>query len=266
MLRPLDADHSQVARKDIRIRKGGDMMTQRVRFERPPVVEVVCGVQFGALGSFRAAHVGVFWEQIRTEFPAVDEAPPLSSVIEAQNLQPSMEIAIGLIPPLPRTWFLSEDGHRLIQLQRDRFIYNWRRSSPDDGDYPSYDNVIVEFERLWGAFEKFVAKEKLGELVARQLELAYINVIPFDRIPDDDPVFLDHARSSSPDRFLPAPESFEWREVASGAPIRRLEMMARGAQSGDVRSWFDLAHEWIVRGFTDVTTTRMQTDVWRRIS
>jgi uncharacterized protein (TIGR04255 family) len=261
------------------------MMTQKVRFERPPVVEVMCGVQFGSLVSFRAAHVGVFWEQIKTEFPAVDEAPPLPSVIETRNLPSSVEIAVGLIPPLPRTWLLTEDGHRLVQLQRDRFVYNWRRRSPDDGDYPSYDNVIVDFERLWGAFEKFVAEEKFDELVVRQLELAYVNIIPFDRIPDDDPVFLDHVRSSSPDRFLPKPEGFEWRtsyslpddsgrlhvfasaarEVVSGAPIVRLEMTARGV-GGDMRSWFDLAHEWIVRGFTDVTTTRMQTEVWRRIS
>lgn len=265
------------------------MMAQKVRFERPPVVEVVCGVQFGTLASLRAAHVGVFWEKIRTEFPAVDEAPPLSPVIETQGLQ-SLEIAVGLIPPLPRTWFLTEDGHRLIQLQRDRFVYNWRRSSPDDGDYPSYDNVIVDFERVWHTFENFVTEENLGELVARQLELAYVNIIPFSQIPDSDPVFLDHARNSSPERFLPAPESFEWRtsyplpndsgrlhvlissarEVASGAPVRRLEMTARGvndaAPTGDMRSWFDLAHEWIVRGFTDVTTTRMQTEVWRRIS
>jgi uncharacterized protein (TIGR04255 family) len=142
-------------------------MLQRVRFERPPVVEVVCGVLFGALAGLRTAHVGVFWEQIRQEFPSVDEAPPLAPVIETQDLSPSLEIAVGLVPPLPRTWFQTADGHRLVQLQRDRFVYNWRRKSPDDGDYPSYDVVIVEFERLWSAFGEFVAREKLGAAAAR---------------------------------------------------------------------------------------------------
>jgi uncharacterized protein (TIGR04255 family) len=265
-------------------------MAELVRFERPPVVEVVCGVQFGALAGLRVAHVGVFWEQIRGEFPAVDEAPPLSAVIETRGLPSSVEFSVGLIPPLPRTWFLSEDGHRLIQLQRDRFIYNWRRKSPDDGEYPSYDNVIVEFEQLWRTFEKFATENKLGELVARQLELTYVDIIPQDQVPKDDAVFVDHARSRSLGRFLEAPEGFDWqtryllpeengrlhvhassaREVDSGAPVMRLEMTARGigdlASAADMRRWFDLAHEWIVRGFIDVTTTRMQTEVWRRIS
>jgi uncharacterized protein (TIGR04255 family) len=178
----------------------------------------------------------------------------------------------------------------LVQLQRDRFVYNWRRKSPDDGDYPSYDVVIVEFERLWSAFGEFVAREKLGDLVPRQLELAYVNIMPVDRIPEGDQVFVDHARELSGSRFLPAPESFEWRtsyalpedsgrlhvlvstarEIISGAPLRKLDMIARGisnaASSGEMRTWFDLAHEWIVHGFADVTTSSMQTNVWRRIS
>jgi uncharacterized protein (TIGR04255 family) len=265
-------------------------MSQRVRFERPPVVEVLCGVLFGALTGLRTAHIGVFWERIRQEFPSVDEAPPLSTVIETQDVSPSLEIAVGLVPALPRTWFLTEDGHRLVQLQRDRFVYNWRRKSPDDGDYPSYDTVIVDFERLWGLFGEFVAREKLGDLVARQLELAYVNIIPDDRIPEGNPVFVDQARDLSRTRFLPDPESFEWRtsyrlpedsgrlhvlistarEVVTGAPLKKLDMIARGindaGSSGEMRTWFDLAHEWIVLGFADVTTSSMQTNVWRRIS
>jgi uncharacterized protein (TIGR04255 family) len=265
-------------------------MAQYVRYDHPPVIEVVCGVLFGALPRLRTAHVGVFWDKVRRQFPRAEEAPPLSAVIESTTGTPWLEIALGVVPPFPRSWFLSEDDHRLIQLQRDRFLYNWRRSSPDDGSYPSYDTIMVDFERLWSEFREFVSVENLGELAARQLELTYVSVIPEASIPDHDPVFVDHARESSLTRFLPIPESFEWRtsyllpddcgrlhmlassarEIATGAPIRRLETTARGindaAAAGDMRNWFDLAHEWVVRGFADVTTERMQTDVWRRVS
>jgi hypothetical protein len=54
---------------------------------------------------------------------------------------------LALKAPLPRSWFRSADGHGLIQLQRDRFVYNWKRETPEDGPYPSYDVVVVEFER-----------------------------------------------------------------------------------------------------------------------
>jgi hypothetical protein len=148
---------------------------------------------------------------------------------------------------------------------------------------------MSNFERLWTEFREFVSGENLGELGVRQLELTYVNLIPEGSIPDKEPVFIDHVRQSSLTRFLPVPESFEWRtsyllpdncgrlhmlassarEIATGDPLRRLEMIARGindaSAEGDLRNWFDLAHEWVVRGFADVTTERMQTEVWRRI-
>jgi uncharacterized protein (TIGR04255 family) len=161
--------------------------------------------------------------------------------------------------------------------------------SPEEGVYPSYDTVIVDFERLWGEFRTFVAQEQLGDLLPRQLELSYINVIPRDSIPDKDPVLVDHKRDASRPRFLPDPESFTWRtsyllpdnggrlhvlattarQISTGAPLIRLEISARGINdvaADDMRAWFDLAHEWITNGFVDVTTTRIQSEVWRRQS
>ena len=31
-----------------------------------------------------------------------------------------------------------------------------------------------------------------------------------------------------------------------------------------IREWFDVAHEFIVRGFTDLTTPEVQRSVWER--
>jgi uncharacterized protein (TIGR04255 family) len=264
-------------------------MTKRVRFENPPVVEVVCGVLFSPISSLRTAHVGVYWDQIREEFPLVEEAPPLPAAIEVYDPVQSLEVQLGFVPPLARTWFRRADGRGLIQLQRDRFAYNWKRSSPDDGEYPSYDRVIVDFERQWDVFRQFLAKEELGDVVLRQLELAYVNIIPDASVPAGDPVFRDHAPDTLRSRFLTKPDSFAWhtsymlpepagrlhvqissaRQVDSGDPIRRLDMVARGINeiaTTSMRPWFDLAHDWIVRGFADVTTANMQAEVWRRQS
>jgi len=264
-------------------------MADRVRFQTPPVVEVVCGVLFGAITNLRTAHVGLYWNEIRQEFPLIDEAPPLVPTIETLEVVPSIEVEFGLVPPLARTWFHRADRRGLIQLQRDRFAYNWKRMPPDDGAYPSYDKVIVDFERQWKVFCDFVEKEKLGEIVLRQLELVYVNIIPDASPPVGDPVFSDHAPDLSRSRFLKEPDSFTWltsyrlpgntgrlhvqinsaRQAESGDPIRRLDMIARGindAATSSMRAWFDLAHEWIVRGFADVTTPNMQAAVWRRQS
>lgn len=260
-------------------------MPQRPRFERPPVVEVVCGVLFGALPNLRTAHIGVFWDQVRTEFPAADEAPPLQPIIERGSAFP-VHLELTAVPPLPRTWLRSADGHKLVQIQRDRFLYNWKRDSPEDGPYPSYDKVIIGFERYWYEFGTFVARENLGELIPRQFDLSYVNVIPITSIPAGVEAFVDHRYDRTRARFLVQPDDHAWHEVYAlpkasgrlhviaatgrheftGDQLIRIEIVARGINdsSADMRAWFDLAHEWIVHGFADVTTERMQHEVWRR--
>ncbi len=56
-----------------------------------------------------------------------------------------------------------------------------------------------------------------------------------------------------------------WQKPGN-APIYVLELTARGAPIGTgvegARSFFDVGHEWIVRGFRDLTTPHMHT-IWR---
>ena len=51
-------------------------------------------------------------------------------------------------------------------------------------------------------------------------------------------------------------------------PIIRLEISAKGLGADKsqraIADWFEIAHEWIVRGFTDLTGTKIQTSIWKR--
>src|SRR4051812_35023213 len=104
-------------------------MVPPVKFDAPPVAEVVCGVLFNILPGFKTYHVGLFWEKVRKDFPRVEEAPPLNSVIEktAGDNRPSLDLELSGVPPLRRTWFVDTEGTHLIQLQQDRFLFNWKR-------------------------------------------------------------------------------------------------------------------------------------------
>jgi hypothetical protein len=55
----------------------------------------------------------------------------------------------------------------------------------------------------------------------------------------------------------------------AGSPIFVLNLTARGAPIGSglaaVRAFADLAHEWIVRGFADLTTQEMH-QAWGRVT
>ena len=92
-----------------------------ISFARPPINEVVMSMFFNRpLEGFRSEHLGLFWEKIREDFPRVRQQIPLARSIGA---------AVGPdeVTPMPRYWFIAADDTTIIQIQKDAFIYNWRR-------------------------------------------------------------------------------------------------------------------------------------------
>ncbi len=267
----------------------------RVKFARPPVIEVACGVTFSFPESLKTAHVGAFWAKIRAEFPKIQDVQPLAAVTEIPGNATPMGLNIELtdLPPLRRAWFVSADDQTLVQLQDDRFLFNWRRVNGEAPfTYPSYDHVIAGFFKLWGEFQNFAREVELGQPTIRQLELVYVNSI--SSLPGFvgglGNVLVDHKKHESESRFLAAPEQFNWQSaysmpndagrlhvVAQSAvktgtkiPLLRLDLTARGlpqdTEPDGIRAWFDVAHEWITHGFADVTTPDAHNILWGRES
>jgi uncharacterized protein (TIGR04255 family) len=263
-----------------------------VRFELPPVVEVVCGVLFSTLRRLKAPQVGLFWQAVRGEFPRIEEAPPIASLFESSQDGQIHTIQFDALPPLRRTWLLSADGRNLIQIQEDRFLFNWKRAADDDS-YPSYDGVIQKFDRYLAEYVNFLEKEGIGKPTYRQFELTYVNHIGnangLAKVGEGG-ILADHIRDATRSRFLPDPEGFNWTtayalpdgvgrlhliaqsavHTPGGERIVRLDLTARGIPSDSSetgrRSWFDIAHEWITHGFADATSPVLHKEVWRRTS
>lgn len=261
-------------------------------FEAPPVAEVVLAVRFESLESFRAAHIGRFWS-VLPDFTETEDHAELNLTIE--KLGPS-------IPPVPsfelietprfRSWLKTPDGTRIVQIQHNSFVYNWRRAETQ-GPYPHYDAVRAEFRETFGKFLAFTENEGLGKVKPVQCEVSYVNHVQKSHARIADVVNLWQASSGM--SFLPSQEDarFSTRYVipdpdgsggllgrlivslqpaflkASGGQVLNLSLVARGrpmAQKDlpeDILAFFDLAHEWIVRGFTEVTTAEMH-KVWGR--
>lgn len=266
-------------------------MRASVKFDSPPVVEVACGVLFASPGPIETVHIGAFWDRVKTQFPSVSDAPPLAPLVE-QDGNAVAEYEWMDLPPLRRTWMVSENGCNLIQVQQDRFLFNWKRTLDQDV-YPSYENVIRDFEKYFEAFMKFLDDVKVSRPVCKQFDLTYVNFIAasngLDRV-DVSNMFVDHIRSDSPERFLPELERFSWStsyplpegtgrlhvvaqsavNSATSEKIVRLDMIARGIPTtqsdGSMRAWFDTAHEWITHGFADATSPILQKEIWKRTS
>ena len=261
------------------------------RYENPPVVELVCGILFESLHKFLAPHIGLLWEIFRTEYPNMRQIMPLAPLIERFDATPSPAVSLPDDFPLhPRVWFETKDGTGLIQVQRDRFLYNWKKVKPDD-KYLHYDYVIRKFANCLSQFESFLRDNELGEIRPIQYEMTYVNHIPkgegWNSLNEVGRVFPDISWRNGMNRFFTELEglnvqtSFRLPErqgrlhaaIRYGIrqpdqPILLLDLTCRGVGEDKSQSamwqWFDIAHQWIIRGFADLTSAEIQKSIWRR--
>ena len=251
-------------------------------FDNPPVIEVAMGVQFETIPSLRTAQLGMLWTEFRDEFPKCEDHPPRKPSFEHFGVREptKIEIQVERGISVPKLWFINEAGTRLIQVQQDRFVHNWRKIGDED-EYPRYESVKEKFLETLNIFIQFLDREKLGKLVPNQCELTYVNHIlqddVWERYGQIDKLFTVW-RSQYSDMFLQEPEeaSFIVRYIISGddnKPIGRLyvnvqpdirrkdgipiiimNLTARGRLAGvsvkDVSAFLDIGRKWIVKGLS----------------
>jgi uncharacterized protein (TIGR04255 family) len=257
----------------------------KVDYTAPPVVEVVCGVVFEPIMELSTAFFGLLWSQYRKEFPKTYDQPMIQSPIPIDSGKP-----MKIIPQImtPRVWFMSEDERQLIQVQQDRFHFNWRRQEKSD-EYPHFKEVYKSFKNHYETLAKFLSESGTQEAREQKYELTYINHIPVDnvwqRLERLGLVFPDLAWRETKSRFLPAPTNVHWeaqfplpdgagilsakirtaREKATGKLVLLFDLTAHGpAGTLNFDKWFELSHHWVVQGFNDLTGTDMHHEVWQR--
>jgi len=262
-------------------------------YEKPPVVEVVSGIQFESIKDLTGPNLSLLGEKFRADYPSIKEVMPLAPALESFNeAAPTREMAsFDHMFGLTRYWFERNDGNGLIQVQKDRFLHNWRKAKDSD-KYPHYDHVIGNFRSCLKTFESFLDEKNLGKIQPTQFELTYVNHIlkgeGWETFDDLGNIFQDFFRRGGKTRFLPHPEAINWqtsfrlpgrmgrlrissrlgKRKTDEVPVILLELTARGVSPDDPQAsmwtWFDMAHEWIVCGFADLTTETIQKNVWRR--
>lgn len=254
-----------------------------VTFENPPVNEVVLSTYFNPpLSHFRNEHIGLFWEKIRDEFPTVRQQIPVGVGLEIAADEPS---------PMPRYWFVAENDINLIQIQKNAFMFNWRRRNED---YPRFHRHIKPtFDKYYGLFSEFIRAEiKTVENLAVDLcELTYINalepsafwkgpqetanVIPSFSIlePDINANELagfncNYAYKIATDLHLNIGIRAATMAQQPEVPVLIFEIKASGrlgkVEKPATDGWFERAHETIIRCFAGMTNLDVQNNYWRR--
>lgn len=161
------------------------MQTQRPDhlpdFRNPPLNEVVLGVQFGSPQGYQQIYAGEVWNLFRTEFPKVEEQPPIAPAFETFGLPTKGRQQIGLITGAShdRFWFLRQDGDELIQFQQDRLLHNWRKVG-EETEYPRFESMVTRFRDELGQLQDYMNKLSPQTLAINQCEISYINHISTD--------------------------------------------------------------------------------------
>lgn len=289
VLEDMRADPAQANKGDNSMTPQGSPMPE---FNRPPVHETVLGLEFQPLASFQIPHFGLYWETVKDDFPIFEVVPPLGAS-ELQQASPADEFVLQLqvsgTPPV-RCWFMENSKARLIQVQRDRFIHNWRNVSLDK-EYPRYEKVVrPSFIREWQRFLDFLQSHGLESPKISQCEVSYINHFEKNREWEDISELHEVIRlwaQAVPDSFLPPPNTVRLNTTydlpedrgtlrvsvtpairhSDAKEILQFTLTAKGSpvssELDDLLNWFDLGREWVVRGFTDLTTSKMH-ELWER--
>lgn len=247
-------------------------------------------MQFDPLPNLRLVHLGLLWEQFKADYPDLQEHPPLAPIeerfgTESHTSDQQIQFMLGP-PPVPRVWFGNFDGSRLIQVQQDRFIHNWR-STPERPEYPRYPELRGAFQTHYQAFCAFVEGTG-GDIEGRQAEVSYVNELrPGDgwERPGELYRVLRTLSPRAPDSPLPIPEDARYaeRHVIEGpdGPYARLYIIAeplitgrmqltltvrgrpRDGSAKSLLDFFDMGRERIVENFDLVTTPEMHT-IWKK--
>ncbi len=261
-------------------------------YDDPPVVETVLGVQFAPLQGWGVPHFGLFWNEIKAEYPDFQVQPPLPSDVGVSvglDMGPTTGPRVQVTAGVPvRCWFFDASRARLIQLQSDRFMHNWIKAVPSQR-YMHYEDVRPIFHREWKRFIAFLDRERIARPGMVQCEVTYVNHIDQEKgwssfgdlpsviapwagngstgfLPPPDAVLLSARYPISEQASLTVVVEPAIRNLDSKAIIQLRLTATALAKSNDVEEicrWLDLGRSWVVNGFTDFTSPHMH-EVWRR--
>lgn len=218
----------------------------------------------------------------------MQEHPELPDLIEGPELDQTkvrMQMTEG-VPPR-RFWFVNATETELIQIQRSRFVYNWRKRNERD-EYPTYAVLRGKVEKQLRAFVEFLVAEGLGAFTPGLSEVTYINHIVgsgvWTTLSEANKVFscLSGEQTGT---FLPSAESTSFAAtyripvagannvarlrvqfepslfVADKTPLFRMSLSARvpalAADVDGVLKAMDVGHVWDTCGFAALTTKEM---------
>jgi uncharacterized protein (TIGR04255 family) len=259
----------------------------KVKYKNPPINELIVGAYFDQpIMPLRSEHIGLFWSEVRREFPKIQQLPELVLPIVGPLL--GLQIGPDEPYPMPRFWLVSEDDTIVMQIQKNAFILNWRRR---DLDYPHFHSVKSSFDNYFALYSSFIKKELgIDALNIQIAELTYSNLIEsteYWKDSSDTPRVIPTISIPDPGVAIEGKPDFNYLTVYKLAADLSLHVAVRSSRKPteasktvlvfeiralgalgtagkiDADKWYDRAHDTIGRCFTAMTSPDIQQRYWQ---
>lgn len=140
------------------------------KFENPPVVETVIGVQFSPNPKTSLIDLASLQKSWVEDYPVQSH-----HLIE---VAPQLPIPTGVfvprVPPVIRFWSETTDGHGLVQSELGRLILNWRKTN-DLISYPGFEHQLDEYRSLWSLQTEWEQRLNANLPLPFEIEITYVN-------------------------------------------------------------------------------------------
>lgn len=252
----------------------------KTHFENAPINEIVFGVGYTGNG-FTPMHYGWFWEEVKDQYDFFSTQTPL---LNASQI--SKEI-LGADEILPRIWLRSSDNHELIQLQRDRFFFNWRKLKQED-KYPHFESLFSKFSEHWKNFSSWSQNcAQPFDTTPSSYEMTYVNHIDDSfgwNGPNDTNKFLSFIDGSllgdkgvciagdsklnfkltnNMGNLIATVRSGVSKRDKKTVPVLIFELTLRGSVKGESTvQWYNSAHSILLDVFLKLTTPEGR-EIWK---
>lgn len=254
-------------------------------FTNPPLLEVALAVEFAALPEFGAIVMADLARRWSDRYPRVQEHPPLPPNMAIGYPATGAGMMVSMGAPQIRLWLLTESEDRLVQLQRDRLIVNWRSASTE-GSYPRYrESLRPEFENDFEQLRVFLRERSLPLPRVVSTEVTYVNALA--DLQDSDLVGVLRSQTRVP-HHLGKPSTTRilqtWNRMLGDSVTSTLTLhveaqaegdamltltgrsaVATDAEPSDVLGSLDVCHDDVVASFVELTDERRHQE-WGRTS
>jgi len=253
--------------------------TEHVLFAKPPVVEVVLGVQFDRANA-SIVDLGGFATTLREQYPDVIDVHSIPRTIEPPEGGFGGPVRVELMNA--RVQMYAPGRQHFLQLQTDRLHANWQRTSDAD-TYPRFDGVWERFNAGWTKWKAYCGT---SPPLPVQYEITYVNHVQAGDLWSLDKsisVVCPWLRAPAFGSMPEVEAAFHYwvpecrgrlhvitrtaRKLPEMRPVLVLELTLRGANvkagsDEDMKAWMDVAHEKIDASFKALTSPEAH-QAWR---